>query len=399
MALQIGTGLSRQNTDAYAAGKDAAEEAMRNLGASAPVSGRAAVVLSSSTFDQQKMLAGVREALAGTPVVGCSTAGVITNSGPHEQSVGVLLLQSDASQFYPIKIEHISSDMRKAGAAFGAAVAAADKKAKMALIFSDALAGNGTELIRGVMGALGPSFPLVGGAAGDDMNFKKTFQYFNDEVLTDAAVGLAVSGAMKLAVGADHGWQSFGSSRTVTKAKGTTLYELDGKPAFSIYEEYFGERASDFKSALSLAAVSYPLGMQIEGISGIMIRVPLVVKEDGSIVCGAEVLEGSKISLMIGTVSSALWAAKDTSRKLSERVHDARPRVVFISDCVARKILYGERGNEEIQEIKKQAGDAAQLFGFYSYGQIAPLGEGEVNVNTCDPGFYEQSISLAVFGE
>ncbi|OHA03004.1 MAG: hypothetical protein A3J58_02180 [Candidatus Sungbacteria bacterium RIFCSPHIGHO2_02_FULL_52_23] len=379
------------------AGREAAEEAMKNL--KVPKAD-AAVVLASSVFNQAEMLAGIREVTGDIPTVGCTAAGVITNSGPHEQAVAVLLLQSDVSSFHPIKIEKISQDMRKAGAAFGDAVkSVADGKAKMALIFSDALSGNGTELVRGVLTSLGAQFPLVGGAAGDDMNFKQTFQYFNGEALNDAAVGLAIGGEMKLAVGADHGWQPFGTARTVTKAKGTTLFELDGKPAFSIYEDYFGKRASDFKSALSLAAVSYPLGMKIENVEGIMIRVPLKVNDDGSIVCGAEVLEGSTITLMIGTVSSALWAAKDTSRKLSERVKDARPKVIFVSDCVARKILYGERGNEEIQEIRTQAGEAAELFGFYSYGQIAPLGESEVNVNTCDPGFYEQSISLAIFGE
>jgi len=168
------------------AGREAAEEAMKNL--KVPKAD-AAVVLASSVFNQAEMLAGIREVTGDIPTVGCTAAGVITNSGPHEQAVAVLLLQSDVSSFHPIKIEKISQDMRKAGAAFGDAVkSVADGKAKMALIFSDALSGNGTELVRGVLTSLGAQFPLVGGAAGDDMNFKQTFQYFNGEALNDAAV-------------------------------------------------------------------------------------------------------------------------------------------------------------------------------------------------------------------
>lgn len=73
--------------------------------------------------------------------------------------------------------------------------------------------------------------------------------------------------------------------------------------------------------------------------------------------------------------------------------------MVFISDCIARKILFGERKAEEIKAMKNLLGEGAHLFGFYSYGQIAPLNEPGADVNTCDPGFYEQSISLAIFGE
>jgi hypothetical protein len=184
----------------------------------------------------------------------------------------------------------------------------------------------------------------------------------------------------------------------VTKAEGTKLIELDNKPAFEIYQDHFGERAGEFKKALSLSAVTYPLGMKAEGSDETMVRVPLAVGDDGSIVCGAEVIEGSEMSIMIGTLSSAMAAAKTMVQTLVDSVPDAKPRVVFVSDCVARKILFGEHGPEEIALLKSIGGPESVIFGFYSYGQIASLKKPSTNINTCDPGFYEQSISLAVFG-
>lgn len=397
MALQIGIGISEQNQSAHAAGAEAAKQALEKAGVE---KADFAVVLASSLYNQEDLIKGVRDALSNAPLVGCTTAGTITDYGLHEQSVAVLVLTSDTLAFHPVKVTGLSDSMRAAGTAFAEEIErTADGKAKVAFVFSDALAGNGTELVRGILGKLGANFPLMGGAAADDMNFKKTSQYFNDEVLTNAAVGFGISGNVVYAVGADHGWQPIGNPRTVTKAVGTTVYELDGKPAFSIYEDYFGERAGDFKKTLSLASVSYPLGMQVEGSDKFMIRVPLSIQDDGSIVCGAEVLEGSAISLMIGTVSSALWAAQTTTEKLSGDTKEAHPRIAFVSDCVARKILFGERRDEEFKAIKKLMGDEGHIFGFYSYGQIAPLGGVDMNVNTCDPGFYEQSISLAIIGE
>jgi hypothetical protein len=102
---------------------------------------------------------------------------------------------------------------------------------------------------------------------------------------------------------------------------------------------------------------------------------------------------------MIGTQQSALAAARDTAERLKHSVPVIEPIIVFLSDCVARKILYGEHGKEEIDAIRTSVGEKAQIFGFYSYGQIAPFSDTPVNINTCDPGFYEQSISIAIFGE
>ena len=394
MALRVGIGTSRNSESAYEAGKEACERALEKI---AEHKAEMIVVLSSVMFDQTEMLKGVNSTAGGAPIVGCTTAGTITTEGPLEHVVAVLALHSDTLQFHPVKVEHISQSMREAGKSFGTQLK--EKAPKVAFLFSDALSGNGTELVRGIFEMLGSNFPLMGGAAGDDMNFKKTYQYFHNEVLTDAIVGFGISGNVKYAVGADHGWKPIGNAHTVTRSEGTTLFELDGKPAFSLYEEYFGDRASDFKKTLSLAAVSYPLGMKTDQSEKIMIRVPLSIQDDGSIICGAEILQGSQIYLMIGTQSSAFAAAKDTAERLKQSVPAIEPVVIFLSDCVARKILFGEHGKEEIDSIRASVGENAQIFGFYSYGQIAPFSDTPININTCDPGFYEQSISIAIFGE
>ncbi len=396
MAFYAGVGTSRELQDSKTAGHDAASKALAGSGAPAC---HLAVVVASPKYDQAAMLAGVAEALPGARIVGCTSAGAITEGGVQEQAVSVLALAGDEGVFIPVKVTGLGASMREAGKKFGEALKASGKGVKLAFIFSDALAGNGTELVRGILGVMGGGFPIAGGAAGDDMAFKETNQYYDGEVLKDAVVGFGIAGDIQVAVGADHGWQPLGDAHIVTSAEGTKLIELDGKPAFSIYQEYFGERASDFKQALSLQAVTYPLGMKTKGAEGYMIRVPLAVNEDGSIICGAEVLPGSEIYLMIGTLTSAMDAAKMMAERLVERVVDAKPRVVFVSDCIARKILFGEHAGEEIALLKSIGGAKAVIFGLYTYGQIATLSPAPTDINTCDPGFYEQSISITVFGQ
>ncbi len=396
MAFFAGVGVSKSSQNSEGAGKEAALAALKDAGIE---EADIAMVISSSVFDQPAILKGMRAALGAAPIVGCTSAGSITGDGVQEQAVSVLVLKSDQAKFIPVKITGIGAGMNAAGKKFAEALKASGEDVRMAFIFSDALAGNGTDLVRGILEVMGSTFQLGGGAAGDDLNFKKTWQFFNDEALTDALVGFGIAGGLPIEVGADHGWQPIGNARIATKAEGTKLIELDGKPAFQIYQDYFGARATDFKKALSLAAVSYPLGMKSPG-SGeqIMIRAPLAVGDDGSIVCGAEIVPGAQIYLMIGTLSGVLWSAEQTAKSLMGSTSGASRRVIFVSDCVARKILLGERGQEEIALLKSIGGPTAVIFGFYSYGQIAPLKPPAQDIGTCDPGFYEQSISLAVFG-
>ena len=398
MKFQPGVGMRSLLQNPMDAARDAAEEAKKNAGGLA----RFGIILASSKYDQQKIAHDVHVALGGAPTIGCSAAGIITNAGVQEDAVAVLAFGGDAGSFYPVRVDGISKDMRQAGQTFARKLKEAGRGGEMkgALMFSDALSGNGTELIRGVLSEMGETFMLAGGAAGDDMQFKKTFQYFNGEAINDAAVGVGVAGDIVFSSAAGHGWRPIGAPHTVSKANGTTLMEIDGRPAFSLYQEYFDEKADDFKQALTLSAVTYPLGMKTGGSEEWMIRVPLAVNQDGSIVCGAEVIEGSEIRLMIGTIDTSLEAAERAAKTVVAILPSTGEKsVMFISDCVARKILFGHKKEQEIDLLRSIAGPTVELFGFYSYGQIAPLPQPPKDINTCDPGFYEQSISLTVLAE
>ena len=46
------------------------------------------------------------------------------------------------------------------------------------LMFSDSIKCNSAAIIRGASSVIGAGFPIVGGCAGDDFKFKKTYQCF-----------------------------------------------------------------------------------------------------------------------------------------------------------------------------------------------------------------------------
>ncbi len=398
MSLNASIGFS-QGEDSYAAGVNACQGALDKLGGAPDC----VVLFSSVQYDQEKVLAGVRSVSKGATLVGCSTAGEIVTSGPlNRHSVAVMLLRSDTMRFTGGVGENIAAGPRAAGKAVADTVRQqAGEGMRAFMMFPDVLAGNGADIVRGVLDSLGAHFLVTGGAAGDDFKFEKTYQYLNDKVYTGTVVGLGLAGNFKLGVGVKHGWIPIGAPLKVTRSEGAVLHELDGRPAISIYEDYFGEdEAKQLRSeTLAKLAITYPLGMRVEGSEEMLIRDPITVDEHGSITCAAEIPEGSDIQLMVGSREEAVKVAKEAAQNAMGQLDGAEPKAVIIFNCIARSKLFGERSGDEISAIQEAIGPQVPLIGFYTYGEQAPLG-GEVrNLEKCNPAFHNETVVICILAQ
>ncbi len=398
----VGLGIGE---DSYAVGANACQEALNGLvrSAGAPVdSADLCIVFSSVTYDQEKMLKGVRSVSKDALVVGCSTAGEITTEGPMKKhSVVVMMIKSDKIKFYAGVGEDIAAGPRLAGKKAADEVKKqTGEKLNAFMMLPDVLVGNGADIVRGVLDSLGEHFPVVGGAAGDDFQFKKTYQYLNDKVYSGAVVGLGLVGNFKMGIGVKHGWIPIGIPKKVTKSAGSVLHELDNKPAISIYDDYFGDAAKELRTeTLAKLAITYPLGIRTAGSEEMLIRDPVTVDEHGSITCAAEIPEGSEVQLMIGSREEAIKVAKEAAQGAMQQLNGAEPRAVIIFNCIARNKLFGERSGEEIDAIQQAIGDNVPLIGFYTYGEQAPIGGEVMNINKCNPAFHNETVVICVLGE
>ena len=399
MAIYAGVGLSKQK-DAYQAGYEACKTAIEKSG-----QGKVdfTIVVASVSFEQQEVIKGVREASGNAPLVGCTDAGEITNEGPSQHSVGVMAISSDQIKFYTGLGQNVKGGAREAGKAVAKEVKEkASEDLRAFIMFPDVLTGNGADIVRGVLDVLGEHFPVVGGAAGDDFLFEKTYEYRDDEVASGAVAGIGLAGKFSMGAGVRHGWMPIGSSMMVTKSEGSVVHELDNKPAVSIYEDYFGERAKDLKSEpLARLAITYPLGIKMSDLDEYLIRDPITVDEKGAITCAAEIPEGSEIRLMIGSKDKAVEAAEDAARKLMKDFQEAggTPKFVLMFNCIAREKLFAQKANDEIQAVMKIIGKDVPLLGFYTYGEVAPV-KGEVrDIEKVASKFYNETVVMLAVGE
>lgn len=391
MSIKTGVGLSGK-PKAKEAGFEACRQAMDQVDDPQLI-----IVFSSIKYNQEDMLAGVRQVSKDIPLIGCSDAGEITREGSSKESIAVMALKADNIKFTIGTGGKIRDGAREAGIKLVEDInSRAKEKIKCLMILSDVLTGNGADIVRGIQDKLGEKFLIMGGAAGDDFLFKKTYVYYNDKVLPSSLVGVGLSGDYVVGVGVRHGWIPIGLSMKVSKSNGAILEQLDNKPAVSIYENYFGKKAEELRrEPLARMAITYPLGMSVKGSSELLIRDPVTVDDKGAITCAAEIPQGSEVRIMIGSKEEAIEAAKQAAQNAVAQLKGKTPRAAIIFNCIARNKLFGKQASKEIEAIGSIIGKNVPLIGFYTYGEIAPLGG---DLERCFSNFHNETVAILVLG-
>lgn len=394
MSILAGVGFS-QNPNPESAINEAYTQAIIPLGNHTPTF--ILLYASSTAYDQQRLLTEIYSKV-NTTVIGCSTAGEITSAGGSlDSSVAMMLIYSDTMQFTTGIGHDLNINTRSAGKSLALDIQnKGNGKPQAALIMPDGLSGNGADIVRGVQDIFGQNFLVAGGSAGDDFHFKRTYQYFGDEIFSNSVVGVGFYGNFSYGIGVRHGWIPIGAPRIATKSKENILYELDGKPAIDIYESNFGKEKIlvNKQEPFAQKAITYPLGIPSPGKDGFLIRDAITVDEKGAITCAAEIPEGSEVYLMIGSREEAIDAAEDAAKNALAKLNGKKPKAIFLFNCIARKKLLMSKKHIEIEKIRAILGYDVPLIGFYTYGEQAPLGD---QVITCS--FHNETDVIFLLAE
>jgi hypothetical protein len=346
----------------------------------------------SDYIDDPQAFGELAAAFPRSVLIGCSTSGEIAGGQVLDASISVGVAHFTHTQLQ-LAIAEVTSpaDSRAAGERLGAQLPRQGLRA--VFVLSDGLGVNGTALVEGLTAALPADVEITGGLAGDGSRFERTW------VLVDAkprhgyicAVGF-YGERLHVTHGCDGGWSDFGPARHITRSQGNILYELDGKPALDLYKAYLGERAA----GLPGTALLFPLAIQRAGAGGdALVRTILGIDEAArSMTFAGDMPEGAVARLMrISTdalIDSASHATRQATASLAD---DASPLVVAVS-CVGRRLVLGERTDEECETVVDGAPAGAGHVGFYSYGEISPAlgGSGASEL-------HNQTMTVTVFCE
>lgn len=235
------------------------------------------------------------------------------------------------------------------------------------LVISDGQRVNGAELARGFNEHLPAGVRLTGGMAGDGSRFESTLVGLNETPGPNRVVAIAFYGRkIEVGYGCAGGWETFGPERTVTRADGNVLFELDGQLALSLYKEYLGDQAA----ALPASALHFPLGVQLPDTDEVVVRTILSIDEaTGSMTFAGDVPTGSRAWLMRASFEDLIGGAEAAAEQAQR---GEPPDVAICVSCVGRRLVLGQRSEEETECIRAVFGSGPVITGFYSYGELAP---------------------------
>lgn len=240
MKVLAGTGMSTA-WEALDAGREAASAAVAALGGESPA---LVIVFTTPRYNLLELLEGIRSITGSAILIGATGSGQIIQ-GQHMgfgAGVGVLVMTAGQYQFGVASASHIRGNLDRVGQEIARASCtdAGPSPHSAVLLLADCLAGNLQDLVQGIYRITGPRTPIIGGAAGDELKFERTSVFHNDKVVEDGAVALWIASERPLHVFTRHGWEPIGIPMLVTRAEGTEIIELGGRPAALAYEEQLG---------------------------------------------------------------------------------------------------------------------------------------------------------------
>lgn len=316
----------------------------------------------------------IRGAFPEALLLGCSTAGEITAAGVDDGTCSITAIKFDQTRLSQGRTRLAGmDDSFAAGERLGKQISTAGLKA--VLVFGPGVKINGSALVNGITSIIGTSIPITGGLAGDGGAFKETFTIGQEGVANDQIVAVGLSGnGLRFGHGSFGGWEAFGPARKVTRSDGNILHELDGEPALEIYRRYLGEHAK----GLPASGLLFPFAMLGEDHSAVgLIRTILGIDEaSGSLILAGEIDPDGYLRLMHATTDKLVNGAESAAEAAAAMAQGSGESVAILVSCVGRKLVMGNRVDEEVEAVGEVFGKAGVLTGFYSYGEISPFAPG-----------------------
>jgi diguanylate cyclase (GGDEF)-like protein len=299
----------------------------------------------------------LKKEAADIPVIGCSATGEILDGQINDNDIVITaMVFEDPGTKVQVLTSYEQADEFDANALLERTKCISDLKAIEILT---AAPYEKLENVGEVIDALPDDIVIFGGVAvGDDKHMP--FVFANESPISNTGSAYVIYTGKELHLQANRmfGWKPIGYPLSVTRSEGPVVYELDGKPAFDVYNHYLHIKKGD---NFFYDALEFPWEVRINDDTA-YIRHAKSVNPDGSIVMSSNIPQGSSIRLTYGDPRRII----DHTKQTILMIHDFAPQVVSIVNCMGRKLFWAENENVEISLISKYM----QSTGFSALGEI-----------------------------
>lgn len=222
------------------------------------------------------------------------------------------------------------------------------------LLLCDGLSGMEESLIS-TLYFMRPDFKIIGGSAGDSLQFKETFIYIGSRRVRHAAIFF--DAPFRTALMKENIYSRTGDTLLVTRADAMnrTVMSFNDRPASEEYARVLGVEEQE----LSRHFMNHPLGKAYE--DDIFIASPMRVNPDRSITFYTELMPNTFVHML---------KPEDPLDILRQTVTQApfRPSFVLAVHCILRSLMFQQKDCWDSFD-RELLGLCSNITGFVSYGE------------------------------
>ncbi|MCI8338401.1 MAG: diguanylate cyclase [Lachnospiraceae bacterium] len=154
------------------------------------------------------------------------------------------------------------------------------------------------------------------------------------------------------------GWKPLGRKFYITKSEGSILQELDGFPAYQVYQKYLKIQNDE---NFFYHTLEFPMFYEHNGTT--ILRVPVASNPDDSITMSSDMDVGSVVRISYGDPATIV----DSIKAAGVEIRDFQPDLLHIFSCAARRTFWTtEEPTYEIFPLE----EIAPSSGFFSHGEF-----------------------------
>lgn len=345
------------------------------------------LVIVSATIghDYQELIEQVRTLAPTARVVGASCCGIVGREGVSESMKDVAIMAVRGKEFAVGHVDDINGRNAYAKAVeMGRQLKAVQPGINMIHFLASGIDIANDQCIAGLESVFGPEVTIFGATSSDNMRGVVSYQMVDDQVFEHAAwaVGFA-DPTLYVDTQATHGFLATGEPMTVTRAEGTRLIELDGKPAWQVYTARLGLDVvtATCGDTIPVGALAEALreGLAAEYGNAHILRVVTKRDADGTMHYPVEIPVGTKLWLTVRDEARIFSDMDRMMGQMAARAGVSKPVAVFHADCLARgRFLFNRVMKEELvsrmQFPLSSDGVSPPWLGMYGFGEFARLG-------------------------
>ncbi len=385
--MKVGMGYCNKR-DAFHSGRTTASDAARSGNLD-----RHDLVLAfcSGRLDHNQFFRGIDDIVKGTPIIGGSAIGIITNDDLSYEGYpsGVAIFQFDSISCQIAAVGDLDKNEKLAGQNLAKKLSGTQEAKFMLMLYdsikipasptSPPVMNASPPLIEGIESIL-PNVPIIGAGLVGDYQLSHTEQFCGSDVCRKSVAGALLSGDFDVYHQIMHGCSPVdGNYHKITKMQGSVINELDGKPIVDTIDKLYGTKSWREQHPLSLLTIGVNHGERFQYQENEYVnRLITGILPDGS---GIGIFEpdleqGMEIQFMLRDSNKMIESAKSNTESLMKKINADGKIPVFglYIDCAGRAAQQSNTETEEASEIQQIMNRYnTPMLGFYSGVEVAPI--------------------------